>query len=122
METGREAAAAEAETAEAIEAEAAASAAEEAEAATEAAEARAAEAIEAAEAAGGVEIETTPADGPEDGPGLPGGALEHVLTRLDNLEAAVDALAAQGPPVEAVEAVAASPEPKGKGKKKGKGK
>ena len=49
-------------------------------------------------------------------------AIPSILDRLDHLEAAVDALAAQGPPVEAVEAVAASPEPKPKAKGKGKGK
>ena len=47
-------------------------------------------------------------------------ALEHILARLDALDSAVDALAASGPPVEAVEAVAATPEPKKKGKGKGK--
>ncbi len=60
-----------------------------------------------------------------DGPGsagFPVGALGHILDRLDRLESAVDALALEAPPLEAVEAVAATPEPKPKGKGKGKGK
>ncbi len=113
---------ADAEDAEAVAAAAEETATEEAEAATADAEARSAAAIAEAEADGGVEVETTP----ELRPLTPeGDTAEDILERLSVLERAVeglaravDALAVSGPPVEAVEAVAASPKPKGKGGKK----
>ncbi len=128
METGVEAAAADAEAA----AEAEAVAVADAEAERDHADAernRAAEAA-AAEAAEAGDVVVTGSDPEPDGPfgiagdGPPVGdmsaAIPSILDRLDALESAVDALAVSGPPVEAVEAVAASPKPKGKGKGKGK--
>jgi hypothetical protein len=104
------------EDAEAVAAADAETAAEEAEAATADAEARSAAAIADAEANGGVEVETTPEIPEAERGDAP--VLHKILARLTAIESVLDALALQAPPVEAVEAVAASPEPKPKGRKK----